>query len=446
MLSVPPDMGRDGFMNEVRKTAEIKSLDDLLKMRLAIPGYQRPYKWTKKNMADLLEDIEKAIEHSTRVSHPESGHDAFKYRIGTIILHRNEKSKVYDIVDGQQRIISLLLIRRYLDNSKKTKFINVNLSNRQTQANLSTNYTFIKDWFKLKREGRDAVLRAFSDLLEVVVITVRETSEAFQLFDSQNSRGKELDPPDLLKAYHLREMKGYLFEMQRAVMKWEAVAPSDIKELFGKYLFPIINWTDRNKSVPFTAQEIDTFKGIQDTSEYAYAARARKSMPSFQITEPFIAGDDFFSMVDHYLALLTYLRDSIKEDAARFSELNDILENSDWVKSVGFKYAKTLFWCALLSYYDRFRNLDEQAVKKLFTWAFMLRVDMEYLGFDSVNRYAVGIEGAYTNTYPIFSIINHARVHTTISNLTIFIIRNPDSAKSAKWDELYCQLKKINQV
>ena len=368
-------------MSEVKETAEIKSLTELLKMKLAIPSYQRPYKWTKKNVADLLEDINKAVDQDKDGS-------GFKYRIGTIILHWNTKSKVYDIVDGQQRIISLLLVRRYLSNGKGAgQFIRINLSNKQTQANLAANYTFIQDWFRLRRGSGERILQAFSDLLEVVVITVKETSEAFQLFDSQNSRGKELDPHDLLKAYHLREMKGYLFEMQRAVTKWEAVVPSDIKELFGKYLFPIIKWADRDKSIPFTAQEIDTFKGIQDTSEYAYAARTRKSMPSFQITEPFIAGDDFFSMVDYYLALLTYLRSSIMEDAVKFSELNAILENSEWLKSVGFKYAKTLFECALLCYYDRFRNLDEQAVKKLFTWAFMLRVDMENLGFDSVNRY-----------------------------------------------------------
>ncbi len=409
-------------------------------MKLAVPDYQRPYKWTKKNVADLLEDISKTIDH-------DQDGGGFKYRIGTIILHWNTKKKVYDIVDGQQRIISLLLIRRYLSNSKgASQFIRLNLSNKQTQANLAANYTFIQDWFRLRRGSRERILQAFSDLLEVVVITVKETSEAFQLFDSQNSRGKELDPHDLLKAYHLREMKGYLFEMQRAVTKWEAVAPAEIKELFGKYLFPIIKWADRDKSIPFTAQEIDTFKGIQDTSEYAYAARTRKSMPSFQITEPFIAGDDFFSMVDYYLALLTYLRSSIMEDAAKFSELNAILENSEWLKSVGFKYAKTLFECALLCYYDRFRNLDEQAVKKLFTWAFMLRVDMENLGFDSVNRYAIGVDGAYTNIYPIFSIINHARIHTDISNLTISVIREPDGAKSTKWNELYYQLKKMNQV
>ena len=212
-------------MRELKETAEIKSLTELLKMNLAVPSYQRPYKWTKKNIADLLEDISTAIDQDRDGS-------GFKYRIGTIILHWNSTSKVYDIVDGQQRIISLLLIRRYLSNSKEaSQFIQVNLSNKQTQANLAANYTFIQDWFRLRWGIAGRILQAFSDLLEVVVITVKETPEAFQLFDSQNSRGKELDPHDLLKAYHLREMKGHLFEMQRAVTKWEAIAPSDIKEI-----------------------------------------------------------------------------------------------------------------------------------------------------------------------------------------------------------------------
>jgi hypothetical protein len=50
-----------------------------------------------------------------------------------------------------------------------------------------------------------------------VIINVDKVEEAFQLFDSQNTRGKELDPHDLLKAYHLREMKRYPYEMEHAV-------------------------------------------------------------------------------------------------------------------------------------------------------------------------------------------------------------------------------------
>ena len=326
-------------------------------------------------------------------------------------------------------------------------FVQIDLANKVTQSNIITNYSVIKDWFALKdNDTRKTFLDALEKLIEVVVITVKETSEAFQLFDSQNTRDKELDPHDLLKAYHLREMNGYMFEMQRAVNKWEAVDPRDIKELFGKYLFPIIKWSDRDRCIPFTADEINMFKGINGDSNYSYAIRTRKAMPSFQITEPFIAGEEFFSMVDYYLSLKEYLIGEI-ESNSKFREINDIIYNREMKKSVGFEYAKTLFQSALLCYYDRFRNLDEQAVKKLFSWAFMLRVDMSNLGFSSINKYALGMDdNDYTNHYPMFSLIERARVHTEIANILIKIQRETDHAKNQKWDDLYKELKKINGV
>lgn len=39
------------------------------------------------------------------------------------------------------------------------------------------------------------------------MIVVKDRSEAFQMFDSQNGRGKELEAYNLLKAYHIRAME-----------------------------------------------------------------------------------------------------------------------------------------------------------------------------------------------------------------------------------------------
>ena len=85
------------------------------------------------------------------------------------------------------------------------------------------------------------------------------------------------------------------------------------------------------------------------------------------------------------------------------------------------------------------------AVKKLFSWAFMLRVDMENLGFDSVNKYAIGDENSrYTNTVGIFSKISFARMHHEISGLQIKVRREPDSPSYDKWKGLYDTIKMIN--
>ena len=113
--------------------------------------------------------------------------------------------------------------------------------------------------------------------------------------------------------------------------------------------------------------------------------------------------------------------------------------------SAGFSYTRNLFYCALLCYYDKFHNFDEMAVKKLFTWALMVRVDMENLGFDSINKYAIGEDnGRYTNVIPMFSKISFARMHQEISSLQIKVTRDTNAAASDKWTALYDSIKSIN--
>ncbi len=64
-----------------------------------IPKYQRGYSWEKKNIRELFEDIEEAIE--VKASH----------YIGTIVLSKTEKAEdVFYVVDGQQRITTTTMI------------------------------------------------------------------------------------------------------------------------------------------------------------------------------------------------------------------------------------------------------------------------------------------------------------------------------------------------
>lgn len=430
--------------------AEIKSINELLKMEIDIPDYQRPYKWTIQNIEELLGDISTAINQAELYRTP------FKYRVGTIILHENEHG-IFDVVDGQQRIISFLLIKQCIETGVKCPISKKKFSNKITQTNIHDNYMFIREWFSLKnKDDKKNFIRAFDEILEVVVISVEKVSEAFQLFDSQNTRGKSLDPHDLLKAYHLREMKKYPYEMEHAVTKWESKDTNQIRELFDLFLFPVWNWSRGLKSKPFTAKEIDTYKGIPESSTYSYARRASKAMPCFQITETFISGNDFFEMVDHYLYLIHDIKKEIFNNQD-FAEIKSIICNGKEVSSIkemdsvkygsaGFVYARNLFYCALLCYYDKFHNFDEMAVKKLFTWAFMIRVDMENLGFDSINKYAIGDDdnSRYTNAVAMFSKISFARLHNEISSLQIKVKRDPDRANHDKWNDLYKKLKIMN--
>lgn len=288
------------------------------------------------------------------------------------------------------------------------------------------------------------------------MITVDKIDEAFQLFDSQNTRGRALYPHDLLKAYHLREIHDK-YEMQNAVVKWESKDPKAIRELFDLYLFPIWNWAKCRKCGNFTSADIDIYKGIEEKYGYTYARRANKAMPYFLLTEPFISGSDFFEMVDHYMQMLYNIKEEIVTNTEpTFEMIKSILTQGKDVNTVkefdkakssstGFNYARNLFFCALLCYYDRFHNFDVMAVKKLFTWAMMVRVDMQNLGFDTINRYAIGIgdNDRYSNAKPVISMIAYARRHTEISSMRLDM-RDGDKAASENWDDLYKQLRQLN--
>lgn len=430
--------------------AKILSVDNLLKMPLVIPNYQRPYKWTTQNIDALLNDISDATNDYQKYNFK------FKYRVGTIILHDKSNGLSYDIVDGQQRIISLSLIRKCIDSNFSCDIFNISFANKSSQINIHNNFEYIKEWFSLKeKKVKDNFINAFRNILEVVVLSVTKVSEAFQLFDSQNTRGKALDPHDLLKAFHLREMKKYPYEMEAAVTKWEAKDTKKIGELFANYLFPIWNWSRGRKTTTFTTKEIDIYKGVPEFSDYTYAKRVNKATPYFQITEPFVAGNDFFEMVDHYLQLLSNIQTEIcvNKDFKEIYKIITITKNPDaddkekefiQVKkdSIGFRHTRNLFFCALLCYYDRFHNFDTMAVKKLCRWAFALRLDMVSLGFDSINKYAIGDmnNARYTNNIPMFSQICYARKHTEISGLQIKI---NDVPNDEKWEPLYNILKTL---
>jgi hypothetical protein len=446
--------------------ARVLSIDQLLGRELQIPPYQRPYKWTKKNITDLLLDIETSIREAKKYPN-------FKYRVGTVILYRESKAEPcerendtkYAVVDGQQRLLSFLLLKRCLDPNFTCKLLSAKFSDKVTQKNLHKNYKAIREWFAFASAGmREDFKHAMKKHLEVVVITVDEISEAFQLFDSQNSRGRALYPHDLLKAYHLRVISGKKGE-ERAVEEWEAKDPKAIAELFRDYLFPIWHWARRRKCGGFTTADIDLYKGVEPDSEYAYAYRVRRTGARYQITEPFPAGRDFFKMVHHYMQMLKDLKREIAVNPAlqKVKEIliassgrdkkNTLITSAEELdealdrQPVGFRHACRLFFCALLCYYDRFGVLDARAVKRLFTWAMMLRVNMQHLGFASINKYAIGErdpqKDQYTNVIPVLSMIVSARKHTEISDISLKVDVEPRQSDE-KWERLRKELRALN--
>jgi uncharacterized protein with ParB-like and HNH nuclease domain len=62
-----------------------------------IPKYQRSYAWEKQNVRELFEDIREALE--TKANH----------YIGTIVLAKTMDDNIYNVVDGQQRLTTIVM-------------------------------------------------------------------------------------------------------------------------------------------------------------------------------------------------------------------------------------------------------------------------------------------------------------------------------------------------
>ncbi|WQV20786.1 DUF262 domain-containing protein [Helicobacter pylori] len=86
------------------------NLRDILKEELyyQIPIYQRPYQWTEENCEKLLDDLFEYYEKDRES-------DYFCGSLVLILINEDpKKAKTYDIVDGQQRLSTFILLAKVL--------------------------------------------------------------------------------------------------------------------------------------------------------------------------------------------------------------------------------------------------------------------------------------------------------------------------------------------
>lgn len=85
----------------------LKTVYDLLDEDFYIPYYQRGYRWTEKQVVDLLEDIWSFTIKS------EKKKEEF-YCLQPVVVKDTGDEKGYEVIDGQQRLTTLYLIIQYL--------------------------------------------------------------------------------------------------------------------------------------------------------------------------------------------------------------------------------------------------------------------------------------------------------------------------------------------
>jgi uncharacterized protein with ParB-like and HNH nuclease domain len=221
-------------------SAEQKTIGEIFsgKDRYIIPMYQRAYSWDEEQCIELWEDLNKAYEEDE-----DEG-----YFLGNIVIAKNSTAKnELEVIDGQQRLITLTLLIKILYNNyddnvdlenalwipskikngdkiqrlltrvfedKDAKFLKDSLTEniedlvkKRNENKFYENICFFND--KIKSLNEIEIVNLSDYLMEKVSLLPIETiasdkdtsrEKALKIFESINNRGKSLSSSDIFKA------------------------------------------------------------------------------------------------------------------------------------------------------------------------------------------------------------------------------------------------------
>ncbi|WRC99883.1 DUF262 domain-containing HNH endonuclease family protein [Helicobacter pylori] len=291
-------------------------LKDTLKKGLyyQIPIYQRPYQWTEENCEKLLDDLFEDYEKDGKSD----------YFCGSLVLVKsdpNSKTETYDIVDGQQRLSTFILLAKvladlyiyngldpeyleYLQESWKDRYterkrlsfntIGSNAEydfayalehfndsqaskNKNNKNNYLKNAICLKDYL-MKKEIKN--INSFIEWLysnvKFITIICPSIDKALRIFNVLNARGLPLNATDIFKGELLKHAEEH--EREEFVSRWNALSQkcSDndlkIETLFSwhlTYLNPVTSREEMGKMLVtwfniLNKPPLEYLKGVED--------------------------------------------------------------------------------------------------------------------------------------------------------------------------------------
>ncbi|MBW8683536.1 DUF262 domain-containing protein [Chitinophaga rhizophila] len=227
---------------------------DGTKKSFIIPVYQRAYAWKEKEWSTFLNDLKEQIQGDSN------------YFFGNILLETIEQDRVFDVIDGQQRLTTLTIFVRSLINILKERIAvgeTIDISIAEKEATFLKNGGTIKlrpvdydrscydaliienkekfeiaspsqenirdarAWFikELRKMPTEDILKIL-DKIEKTAITSIEfegKKDAALMFELQNNRGKDLTNMERLKSYFMYQLYVYS-KQEEADMNIEYVA------------------------------------------------------------------------------------------------------------------------------------------------------------------------------------------------------------------------------
>ena len=210
--------------------------DDIIKktdVQYTIPVYQRNYTWEKENCELLYNDIVSSIKNERN------------HFLGSLVYSTTKRNDIKScpIIDGQQRLTTIMLLLKAIDdlikdpenitkkkirqniynenceeryklklknsdndNSELEKVLMGNTTNLDTSSKVVINYNHFKSLIKKTVESEkwspDKLVEGI-DRLEIVEIVLNEGDSPQKIFESINSTGVKLTTADLIRNFLL---------------------------------------------------------------------------------------------------------------------------------------------------------------------------------------------------------------------------------------------------
>ncbi|WP_375153540.1 DUF262 domain-containing protein [Helicobacter pylori] len=286
-------MANESIKGEAHQLGDILATE--FKAYYQIPIYQRPYQWTEENREKLLDDLFSSYEYY-------KGSDYFCGSLVLIAIDTDSatNAKTYDVVDGQQRLSTFILLAKVLatlynnennevlnktsrdflekslgdtDGEKRKRLIfNTIGSNAeddfayalehfndsQASKNKNNKNNYLKNAICLKNYLKEKEIKDINDFIKwlcfkvvFITITCPDADKALRIFNVLNARGLALNATDIFKGELLRHTKEH--EREEFVSRWNALSQkcSDndlkIETLFSWYLTYLNPVTSREK-------------------------------------------------------------------------------------------------------------------------------------------------------------------------------------------------------
>lgn len=333
------------------------------KHHFVIPSFQRGYRWEEKQVTDLLEDIKQfANDDNEKIN---------SYFLQPVVVKacKYKGMDAYEVLDGQQRLTTLLLLLKRLlkrlgederevyqdslfdiiyTNRPQLNFDNPNAADNIDSYYLSEAKRIIDDWFKKQTMNKQnlnnftgALLYDQKQQVKIIWYAIEEDSEdlvSINIFNRLNKGKISLTSSELIKAlfimdYDLRA-KGDKLPAEQLSMEWNEMERKFQDDNFWYFI------SDDNRGTQTRIDVLFDFVTCRDEAKDAdYSYREFQKLYDYCRNQERNKTGEMFGDEDHWSYGIENMQDAWKQVKKTFDRLVAWYEDNLHYHYVGYLVA-----------------------------------------------------------------------------------------------------------